>query len=795
MTEGVVAHVGVPPERKGPKVTDRVALLQAEEPGSSVESLERRELFLEVTVLPSPQVRFFRPLVLAAALASACGSSGGSVAPDPGPTALFAVRPDGDELHFTDVPFPSDGFLIPDEDGFDHLTVAGLDAVVPQLSDVLRQGLAQLDGFGLSTAIYFRFDGDIDPASLPATVLDTIGSGASVFLMEASSDAGPHPKHPIELRWDPSTRTLALLPEAGVPLRASTRYAAVVTRAVRGTHPETGAMGPVAPSPDFLTAVDKRRDPKNTTLDRIQSRYEDAVTTVLDETGLSIDDLACLTVFTTQRTARDLTAVRAQLERRPAPVLDTSDPLYTHVFSTPEALDELLGVPETPRAGLDNPGGVVHDAIGAVVSASFLSDWYKSPARGLAERVVLARFDDDRFVDVDGEPVRQRQDRVPVTVVLPRSPAPPSGYPVVIYQHGLGGSRESMFGLANTFAAEGYATVGIDAVAHGLRYQTTDAIHNFTGAPGPDGFAEVDGSQVPVGFFEGFLDLLAIRDNFRQSAVDLLELVRLIRNPALDLSIAPGSPRLDPSHLTVVGNSLGAIMSALFAAVDPYVEGAILNVGGGGLANYLLVNSPVEGGENIPLIATLFGLDLTKGYPDRWMPFVNVAQTIVEAGDSLAFAPHLVNEPLTVSGFERNSPKSVMLIEAMGDEVVPNVSNEALARAIGLDQASPFARAVPGLAAVPSVVRGNRQVDGRTATAALVQQNPASHGANLENQAGRMSYQPGFPFPGSDPFPRLTQPVAVAQPLEETQGSVLRFVRSIRAGLAEIEVAAEPEPY
>ncbi len=743
----------------------------------------------------SSRLRLLRCVALAAWLATACGSGGGSATSEPGPTALFSVRPDGEELHFSDVPFPNDGFLVPDEDGFDHLTVAGLDAVVPELSDVLRQGLAQLDGFGLTTAIYFRFDGDLDTSSLPASVDEAVASGASVFLMDASSDGGPHPKHPVELRWDASTRTLALLPEAGVPLRASTRYAAVVTRAVRGTNPATGALGPVAPSRDFLTAVDTRRDPKNATLDRIQARYEDAVKTVLDETGLGLSDLACLTVFTTQRTARDLTAVRAQLERRPVPVLETTDPLFTHLFASPEALDELLGIPENGLVGLDNPGGVVHDAIGAVLSASFLSDWYKSEARGLAERVLLARFDDDRFVEVDGEPARQRQDRVPVTFVLPRSPAPPGGYPVVIYQHGLGGARDSMFGLANTFAAHGYATVAIDAVAHGMRYQTTDAIHNFTGAPGPDGFAEVDGTQVPIGFFEGFLDLLAIRDNFRQSAIDLLELVRLIRDPDLDLSLVPGDPKLDASHVTIVGNSLGAIMSSIFAAVDPHVEGAVLNVGGGGLANYLLVNSPVEGGENMPLIATLFGLDLGQAYPDRWMPFVNVAQTIVEAGDSLAFARHLVDEPLTVSGFESNPPKNVMLVEAMGDEVVPNASTEALARAIGLDLASPFARAVDGLAVAPSVVRGNREVGGRSATAALVQQSPAVHGANLEQQRGRMSYRPGFPFPGSDPFPRLAEPVVIAQPLEETQASVIRFVQTTREGAAEIEVAAEPEPY
>ncbi len=724
-----------------------------------------------------------------------CGSGGSSGSAPPGPTALFGVRPDDSDLLFLDVPFPNDAFFVPDSDGFDHLRVAGLDAVAPMLSDVLKQGLAQLDGFGLSTAIYFHFDGDLDLGSLPATVDATTAAGASVFLIDASNDPGPHAAQPIELHWDAPSRTLALLPLAGVPLKTETRYAAVITTHVQGVNSTTGVTGPVQPSESFSTAIDKNRDPQNATLDRIQNRYDDALNVVLGATGLTRADLACMTVFTTQSAAKPMTAIRAQLERRPVPQLETSDPTLTYLFATPSALDDLLGVASSQNPGLDNPGGVAHGAIGAVLNASYLTDWYKSPALGIPDRLLRGQFDDDRFVVVDGEPKMQRQDRVPVTLVLPSAPPPPAGYPVVIYQHGLGGSRTSVFGTANTFAQAGYATVAIDAVAHGLRYQTTDQVHNFTGAPGPDGFAEVDALQVPVGFFEAFLDLLAIRDNFRQTAVDLMELVRLLRSPDLDLSIVPGAPHLDGSHIVVVGNSLGAIMAAQFAAIDPFVEGVVLNVGGGGLANYLLVNSPGEGAGNIPIIATLFGLDISKVFPDRWLPFVSVAQTIVEAGDSLALAANTVADPVTIAGFDRNSPKNVMQIEVMGDEVVPNPSNEVLARALGLDLLEPSARAVDGLASISSVASGNRTVDGHTVVAALVQLNPATHGSDLDNQRGDLSYQPGFPHPGPKPFPLLATPIPVEEPIDQVQASVLRFVQTVGAGHAEIASPETPNPF
>ena len=98
-------------------------------------------------------------------------------------------------------------------------------------------------------------------------------------------------------------------------------------------------------------------------------------------------------------------------------------------------------------------------------------------------------------------------------------------------------------------------------------------------------------------------------------------------------------------------------------------------------------------------------------------------------------------------------------------------------------------------ATAASVVRGNRTIDGRTATAALVQLNPATHGSNLENQRGELRYRPGFPFPGSDPFPQLAAPIPVDEPSRELQESIVRFIDSTRAGVAEIASPVAPEPY
>ena len=80
-------------------------------------------------------------------------------------------------------------------------------------------------------------------------------------------------------------------------------------------------------------------------------------------------------------------------------------------------------------------------------------------------------------------------------------------------------------------------SIGIDAVGHGYRFFncrndnvcSQDNANNFGGTAVPDGF--VDGQflgfdtgflTVNLGFFEAFHNFLAIRDNFRQTYVDLL---------------------------------------------------------------------------------------------------------------------------------------------------------------------------------------------------------------------------------------------------------------------------------
>jgi hypothetical protein len=78
---------------------------------------------------------------------------------------------------------------------------------------------------------------------------------------------------------------------------------------------------------------------------------------------------------------------------------------------------------------------------------------------------------DERFTrDGSGTPIVVDTPQIPFTIVLPKGTPPPGGWPVVIQQHGLGGQRDTVVGFGETDAAAGFASIGIDAVAHGYRY-------------------------------------------------------------------------------------------------------------------------------------------------------------------------------------------------------------------------------------------------------------------------------------------------------------------------------------
>jgi hypothetical protein len=342
--------------------------------------------------------------------------------------------------------------------------------------------------------------------------------------------------------------------------------------------------------------------------------------------------------------------------------------------------------------------------------------------------------------------------------------------------------------VANTFAARGVATIGIDIPFHGGRDVTaTDLKGNFTGAAGPDGFAEVTDSPA-FAFFDTTgdrdtgavaLDPSVIRSAFLQAAIDLMQQTRVISGGDLS-AIGKAEPRLAAlsfrhDAVAYTSESFGSMIGAVLLAAEPRIGAAVLDVGGGGLIFPLLINSAVFG----PIFGSLLdgALGTSAGDDPLETDFsYNLMNALLEAGDALANAPYVIRHPLAGA-----SPKHVLQPSAHLDELVPNIANEALARALGLQPVDLTNQTVdltywPMGTSGRAPVSGNIPVGGSTVTGGFIQFEPAAHSMMSVQQEDR-SYDLS-----TTPYRKLSAPTTIQNPTARLQAIVGDFLADFYAG-------------
>jgi hypothetical protein len=673
--------------------------------------------------------------------------------------ATFGALPWPDDLYF-DQGRPADG----DGTLLDTGASIGLaTSVIEQNTASIEQALDLLDGFGTTSAIYFFFSGPIDPASLPPSPRTSPAFTDSVFCADATTGA----LVPIALKWNVDSRianVLGILPLPGKPLAPQTTYTCVVTDGV-----VNGLAEAALASTDWASVRDGAS--ANGDADAIF----DPVVTMLGGHGVGAASIAGMTVFTTESTTADILKIREDvLPALPVPSADfTSRPEL--VFDTDAKLATLLG------SGVSGFPHVKTIATGYYGSARFQTHDpnndgpfgdLPNPNDGFVTCPVPCETTDERFTrDLSGTPIVIDTPQIPFTVVIPKGTPPPGGWPVVIQQHGLGGQRDTVVGFGEADAARGFASIGIDAVAHGYRYFdckpnascSQDTANNFGGTAVPDGF--VDGTAlgfsvsfltVQLGFFQAFHNFLGIRDNFRQTYVDLMSLVRLLHGHSIDGGLGT---TLDDDEIFYMGHSLGGLMGSGFAPIEPDLKAVLLNATGGGLTNELFLNSSIGAGAQ-SLVNGILGLD-PANVPDAFNLSSNFTQSIVDPADGLNSASLLLAPA-------DGAPRNVIQVEDFGDQVVPNPANEALAVATGLELFDPFVQnlhqsafTLP-IAATAGTIHGNATGG---ATAALLQNGPATHAASIGTSPGTLTFVPEFAHPEeyavNGGFPTLVRGIRV----------------------------------
>ncbi len=296
-------------------------------------------------------------------------------------------------------------------------------------------------------------------------------------------------------------------------------------------------------------------------------------------------------------------------------------------------------------------------------------------------------YRDGRLV-VDGTP--QTPYTLKATVWLPKGK--PGPYAAAVFGHGLGSGRDQGTALADLAAPEGFATVAIDAVAHG-EHPTSDPVATGT-LPTLIRFFGIDLATLSV-------DGLKLRDNWRQSTYDKLQLLQVLsQHPDID---GDGKADVDADKLFYLGVSLGGIMGPELLALSSQIKVGVLTVPGARVAS--IISDSSEFG---PIIGTLKPENVSDADVIRFFP---ILQTLLDAGDAAAYAPHVLTDRLAGTG---SAPQLLMQM-AIGDTIVPNSCNRALARALMVPLAPPVLQdvgLVPLLTKLP--VSGN-MASGQTA--------------------------------------------------------------------------------
>ena len=196
--------------------------------------------------------------------------------------------------------------------------------------------------------------------------------------------------------------------------------------------------------------------------------------------------------------------------------------------------------------------------------------------------------------------------RVPAFLFMPLRASAAHPAPCLVLLHGLGGSKETMAGLALFAAKAGYASLVIDEYGQGERTPAKPPTH----------------SQAEE-----------LATTVHQSALDIRR----------GLDYLGTRPDISKGRVGLVGISLGAIIGTVAAGVDPRLKATALISGGGDwglILKTLSANRTEVGGHST---ASLKGMDWDQ------------VSLLLAPEDPLTFAPHIAPRALLMLGGRKDT--------------------------------------------------------------------------------------------------------------------------------------------
>lgn len=592
----------------------------------------------------------------------------GACVPEPEPLrtpAAFALPRGENSEEFLDAPWPSD--VMVHKDGTLNLRTFPN----PFNSGTLEEFLAIFEtapGYSRNTTIAFRVDGGVDEATLPQTAKDSVADDATMFLIELDTQR----RLPLEWKTYPTGTsffppgTVAVNPLIGAVPQGT--YALVVTS---GVHHKDGT--PLGPAPDLRALLDCKDVPTDVDVKDLDcAPYQK----LKDDLGKAAFDLAVVAKITPQNTLPQFLSGYAAAKA------------YVPVVKDVRA-----------RAVVAADPYVVYD--GVITLAKFQKgrapyDTYDGSSGGFV-------YDGPELVDGMGpSPSVQQEEEVPFIVTIPKQTMPADGWPVVINGHGTGGDLES--GLGRSPGAEAFHI----SAAHAAMFAISEPIHRTR-----DGFREGQENALTFNFFNP----LAGRDNWRQSALEKVQIVSALADLSFD-DVDGNAQIFNPEKIGYFGHSQGGIVGGQFVPMETRVKGALLSGAGAGFAP-----SMVEKVDPPPAIADILRLVLSMPDDediDLFHPVPAMLQTFVDAADPLNYGALWQQE-------RKATQRHLLCTSGLQDTFTPPRNHAGLAGAFGLPLAEPVARPleineINGVDDVGEVVSGNFADDaGDKETVAMVQ--------------------------------------------------------------------------
>jgi hypothetical protein len=318
---------------------------------------------------------------------------------------------------------------------------------------------------------------------------------------------------------------------------------------------------------------------------------------------------------------------------------------------------------------------------------------YESPDYETAAKVIPA------VGTRTGKPRPKGANNVQFSLFLPTGSAPSGGWPVAIFGHGFTDWKNGAPpALAGTFAQNGIATIAINVVGHGGGPLGTYTVNRAGLSPvtlplggrgiDQDGNGSIDSTEGVSAV--GANALIGNRDGLRQTVVDLMQLVKVLRG-GVDVD-ADGADDLSTSRIYYAGQSFGGIYGTQLLGLERDLRVGVMNVPGGpiieiarlspsfrplvgiGLATrtpslYNAIPNPTF--TNFHEAIPLRGLAPVVATPDETAIQLQIDRTewAQQAGNPAAYAPHL---------------KAPVIFQfARGDQTVPNPTTSAILRACG----------------------------------------------------------------------------------------------------------------